>query len=351
MGKASKTASSDDLYRVILPNGSVAQDLVHAVGGGFRGIVRSGTSSKITGQVRLVPAAAGAGATVAAGPLIATVGLAIAGEMLAQHQMNSKLDAIQSVLGDIQSHIEDGERSILSTAAGQVRKVAGYLLDRAEIPQISSASHAFGELDSLANRYIEQLDRWSEVVRADAHADRVYARELLTDLVGKKENPVHAFELLITQTYEALALKSRILVLENTAADLKNPDHSLSNVHAVLHDDLTEVAQRQEQLATLLDDLSALQIDSSKVPVPIAGHLAGKGAQSARTSFIRLARAVHSAPAGIPVLTDSDQTVLDLEPGKHGLTVLAPQEDTGLAESPKPHPSSAPAQESVPPRH
>jgi hypothetical protein len=34
-----------------------------------------------------MPAAAGTGAAVADGPLIATVGLAVAGEMLAQHQM------------------------------------------------------------------------------------------------------------------------------------------------------------------------------------------------------------------------------------------------------------------------
>ena len=90
-----RAPSTDGLYRLILPTGSVARDLVPAVGGGFRGMVRAGGSTKVAGHARLIPAVPGAGAAVAAGPLIAAVALAVAGEMLAQHQIHKKLDSLQ----------------------------------------------------------------------------------------------------------------------------------------------------------------------------------------------------------------------------------------------------------------
>jgi hypothetical protein len=174
IGQAGRAAQTEGLYRVILPTGSVARDLVPAVGGGFRGLARAAGSTKIVGHARLVPAAAGAGATVAAGPLIATVGLAVAGEMLAQHQMHKKLDAIKNAVTGIQVRMDEQERSVLITAEQQARKVAGYLLDQAHIPSISSAAHAFGELDNLTNTYINRLDRWLETAEKHQGSDRVY---------------------------------------------------------------------------------------------------------------------------------------------------------------------------------
>lgn len=317
------TGSTEGLYRVIMPTGSVVRDLVPAVGGGFRGIVRAAASTKIAGQVRLLPAAAGVGATVAAGPLIATVGLAVAGEMLAQHQTNKKLDVIKNALVDIEQRANDQEKSVLSTAAQQSRKVAGYLLDQARIPSISSAAHAFGELDTLTNSYIGQLDRWLEVAEKYAGAERVYAPELLAALVGKRDNPTREFERVVAQIYEALALRARVAVLEKVAAEFSNPDRSLPHVESVLRDELVGITERQTQLVGLLDDLSVMQIDSSKVPVAFAG----KGTLGARTSFSRLARALHASPDGLPILTDSDQIVLELAPAAGDLSVVPPSAD------------------------
>lgn len=319
-GQVGRTASSPGLYRVIMPTGSVARDLVPAVGGGFRGIVRAAGSTKIAGQVRLVPAVAGVGATVAAGPLIATVGLAVAGEMLAQHQTHKKLDSIKNALSVMQAKANDHEASVLSTAAQQTRKVAGYLLDQAHIPSISSASHAFGDLDTLTNSYVGRLDRWLEVTQKYADADHVYAPDLLVALVGRQDNPAREFERMVAQTYEALALRARVVVLEKVAAEFSNPDRSLPHVESVLRDELSVIAERQVQLVSLLDDLSVMPIDSSKVPVKFAG----KGALGARTSFARLARALHANPDSLPILSESDETVLELSPTAGGLSVVSP---------------------------
>lgn len=322
IGQAGRAAQTEGLYRVILPSGSVARDLVPAVGGGFRGIARAAGSTKIAGHVRLVPAAAGTGATVAAGPLIATVGLAVAGEMLAQHQMNIKLDAIKNAVIGIQFRMDEDERSVLATAEQQAHNVAGYLLDQAEIPHISSVSHAFGEMDTLTNKYIRRLDRWLEVAEKHRDSARVYGPDLMKELVDKRDNPVREFEQMVPQTYQALALRARVVVLEKIAAEFSNADRPLPHVEKVLRDQLSGLAKRQEQLVGLLDDLNVLQIDSSKVPVAFAG----KGALEARTSFGRLARALHSTPDSLPLLTESDQTVLELAPTAEGLDVIAPAE-------------------------
>lgn len=321
IGNAGRSTSTDGLYRVVLPTGAVARDLVPAVGGGVRGIVRAAGSTKVAGHVRLVPAAAGTGAALAAGPLVATVGLAIAAEMLAQHQMNKKLDAIKGAVIDLKARMDDQERSVLTTASQQARKVAGYLLDQAQIPSISSAAHAFGELDTLTNAYIDRLDRWSATAAKYQGLDRVYGPDLMRGLVGKRVNQAQEFEQLVLQTYEALALRARVVVLEKVAAEFSNGDRSLPHVENVLRDELAALADRQTQLVRLLDDLNVIQIDASRVPIPIAG----KTTLGARTSFGRLARALHTAPDSLPVLNESDQTVLELASVKEGMSIVAPR--------------------------
>jgi hypothetical protein len=324
VGRAGRVASTEGLYRVVLPTGAIARDLVPAVGGGFRGIVRAAGSTKFAGSARLIPAAGvGAGAALAAGPLIATVGLAVAGEMLAQHQMNKKLDAIKGAVIGLSVRMDEQERSVLTTASQQARKVAGYLLDQAQIPSISSAAHAFGDLDTLTNTYIDRLDRWLGIAEKYEDSDRVYAPDLMRALVGKRENQAQEFEKMVAQTYEALALRARVVVLEKIAAEFSNGDRSLPHVEHVLREELSVLANRQSDLVGLLDNLNVLQIDASKVPVAFAG----KGTLGARTSFGRLARALHAAPDSLPLLTASDQTVLELAPTADGLSVITPSEE------------------------
>lgn len=322
LGQTGRAATNEGLYRVVLPSGSVARDLVPAVGGGFRGIARAAGSTKIAGHVRLVPAAAGTGAAMAAGPLIATVGLAVAGEMLAQHQMNKKLAGIRNAVTGIQDGMDESERSVLVTADQQARKVAGYLLDQAHIPSISSAAHAFGDLDTLTNTYISRLDRWLQIAAKYRYSDRVYGPSLMKQLVDNRDNEVQEFEQMVAQTYHALALRGRVVVLEKIAAEFSNGDRSLPHVEKVLGEELAVLADKQSQLVSLLDDLNVLQIDSSKVPVAFAG----KGVIGARSSFARLARALHATPESLPLLTDADQTVLELAPTDDGLSVIAPTE-------------------------
>ncbi|MCH6470674.1 hypothetical protein [Sinomonas terrae] len=283
-------------------------------------MVRAGGSKTISGHARLVPAAAGAGAAVAAGPLIATVALAVAGEMLTQHQMNKKLESIKGAVLGVQRHLDREDRAVLTSAGKAARTVAGYLLDQARLPDFSSASHAFGELAQLTSEQVERLDGWLEVVAKHEGADQVNGPQLMTALVGKREDQIEEFERSVAQTYEALALSARVVVLEKIAAEFSNPGLSLPHVEHVLRDELSALSNRQNQLVGLLDDLSAMKIDGGRLPNPVAV----KRILSARTSFGRLARALHAAPDGLPLLTESDQTVLELKPTAKGLSVISP---------------------------
>jgi hypothetical protein len=104
------------------------------------------------------------------------------------------------------------------------------------------------------------------------------------------------------------------------AAEFSNQERSLLHVENVLRGELSTLSEQQAQLVGLLDDLNVMQIDSSRVPVAYAGQ----GTLSARTAFARLARALHATPDGLPVLTDSDQTALELAPTAEGLSVVTP---------------------------
>jgi hypothetical protein len=139
-------------------------------------------------------------------------------------------------------------------------------------------------------------------------------------LVGKRDDQIQEFERSVAQIYQAIALRARVTVLEKIAAEFSNMDRSLPHVEQVLRGELSALADRQRQLVGLLDDLSAMQIDGSRVPLAMAG----KRTISVRTSFGRLARALHAAPDGLPLLTDSDRTVLELSPSPKGLAVITP---------------------------
>lgn len=307
----------EDMCRVILPAGATAKDLVPAVGGGFRGMTRAAGSTRVSGHVRLIPAT---GATIAAGPMIATIALAMAADMLAQQQMQKKLDAISSGVAAVREHLELKDRAVVNTAEQQIQTVLGYLLDQAHIPNISAASHAFGELAILANQSIEKLNQWSHAVDRYSQSTHVNGAELLNELVGQGNDPLSEFEIQSTQIYRTLALRARTVVLEKIAAEQDNEGQSLSHVEAALHQELKMFASAQEQLMSVVDEISVMPVGLTKLPVEISG----KKTQEMRTRFFRLARALHSEPEALPILDESDRIVLDLASTQQGFDIMEP---------------------------
>lgn len=311
-------SSGSGLYRVILPTGSTVKDLVPAVGGGFRGITRAVGSTSIAGHVQLIPAA---GATLAAGPMIATVALAMAGDMLSTYQTNAKLDAIHKAVKSLQDRKDAEDRAVLINADQQAQKVAGYLLDQACIPSMSTAPYAFGKLDELYTIYSERLDKWSDLTKRYAKQSHINSSDLLKDLIGASNDPLYDFERAVEQTYYAFALRARIILLEKIATEQNNANRSLVRVESILRDELNSVAQRQEQLASALEQLSFLPVGAAKFPVEVSG----KKTSALRSSFFKLTCALHSQPSALPVLDNSDRTILELATNEQGLEIVNPQ--------------------------
>ena len=153
---------------------------------------------------------------MAAGPMIATVALAMAGDMLSSYQTNKKLDAIYKSVKSLQERRDAEDRAILINAAQQARKVTGYLLDQACIPSMSTAPYAFGKLEELFVLYGERLDKWSDIAEHYSKQSHVNSSDLLKELTNSSENSLYDFECAVEQTYQTFALRARIILLEKS---------------------------------------------------------------------------------------------------------------------------------------
>ena len=237
-GEFNRSFSTEGLYRVVLPAGSTAKDLVPAVGVADSE-AWSGQLAHAHFRSRYFASSCGYWSNSSSGTVDRDCSSGNSFEMLAQHQQNKKLESIQKAVQSIQTRMSDEDRAVLVTAEQQVQKVTGYLLDRASIPKISSAPAAFGDLNTLANRWGERLVRWTETVQQYSHKDRVYGPELMLALTGEKEHAEQALENMVAQTYEALALRARVVVLEKVAAESENQNRSLPHVEAALRAELS----------------------------------------------------------------------------------------------------------------
>ncbi|MGD9795338.1 MAG: hypothetical protein AB7V43_17870, partial [Acidimicrobiia bacterium] len=113
-------ATGETLFRVQLPAGQTVANLVPAIGGGFRSMTKVAGRSGFAGQAKLLPVAgaAGAGAAVALGPLLAVIALSVGAEMLASHQQDAKLDANKDVVERLENHENDKNVAVLDSAEG-----------------------------------------------------------------------------------------------------------------------------------------------------------------------------------------------------------------------------------------
>jgi hypothetical protein len=108
------------LFTLELPTGTTLRNLVPAIGGGFRGMVRTGGSGAIAGHGRLVPvggAAAGVGAGIALGPLVALMALSVNG-----HEGRRGITSTGRFSGDVTRTTQPAWRL---TASGDRRSPTG----------------------------------------------------------------------------------------------------------------------------------------------------------------------------------------------------------------------------------
>ncbi len=314
------------LFRLELPSGTTLQNLVPAVGGGFRGLVRSGGAPQIAGHVRLLPAvgAAGAvGAGVALGPLVALMALAVGSEMLARHQQDKKLKAIQGGVDALRHYQDETVVAQLDSAQQALELSSAAILDRSDVPSSIGLGAARDNLRVIKNRALGWLDGWEEGV---AHVkpgktgiDYSLMRKLLAGK-GNTEDSYKRFPRRVEWLYRALALDSRAIVLTGAEASMKR-DLSLSHLESQLRSGLNANADAQERLRRVLWELAAENIGYRPPSMPRTSSEVA----TLHRSLGALAIAASTMPDAPPLLNMRFQQITEVLRASDGtLRVLTP---------------------------
>lgn len=312
------------LFRLELPTGSTLQNLVPAIGGGFRGLVKSGETGKIAGQARLIPVAGAAGgATVALGPLIGLMALSVGTEMLARRQQDKKLEAIHRGVQMLKRDAEEKDAAKLKGAAQALETATAAILDKIEVPQSVGLGSACNDLRIIKNQALGWLERWEGRAAEDLKGGPVSFGKMRRVLAGAdaEDSAYKNFPRQIETLYRALVLDSRALVLTSAEAALRSGDETLHHLQDRLRRSLQENAETQDRMRELLWQLAENPVTSSLPAAPKTGERVAELA----TALARLAAAAARMPDAPAILTPANRQVLELCREQDGtLRVLAP---------------------------
>lgn len=305
---------SKTLFHVELPTGATLQDLVPAVGGGYRGLTR-GANKAITGQVRLVQAgsvAGAAGGLIATGPMIAMIGLAVGAEMLASYQQDRKLRAIQGGIDALRQRGHDDDSAVLESARRALAAGSAAVLDQAAIPQSLGLGSSTEQVRRLAIREGIWLDRVRAQLDDAAGKDpkSIDYGKMRKVLAGGSDGD-HDYMLFgdrIGRLYQAVSLDSRAQVLTGAEAVLTNPSRTMEHLQRQLRLSLETNSQRQAEVTNLLWDLIERPIGFSFPNLPNTG----KDVANLSRSLTALARASATLPAAPGILNGAQRQVLEL---------------------------------------
>ena len=307
----SSTRAGRMLVELELPTGQSLQNLVPAVGGGYRSLTRIPGVRGYSGQGRLFPVSGqavgkGAGA-VALGPLVTIMALSVGMEMIARHEQDEKLKAIQRTVDGIEKHLQLEMTAKLDTAQQALVAANAAILDQAAIPQSVGLSSAVTGLHDVQNQALSWLRQWEELTAAlgspsgGVSFDKV-KKILDVGLGGRDAFPAHVMVL-----YRALALDSRAQALGAAEVALSNPDRPMQNFDADLRRRLAANVANHERLRQFLSDLSEHPLSVSLPAKPTAWRTV---ARYDRT-IARLARSINLLPEPPALLTARNTQVLE----------------------------------------
>jgi hypothetical protein len=318
------SGNAETLFRAIPPAGQTIENLVPAIGGGFRGMTRIAESgTKIAGQARFAPVAvggAGLAGGIALGPFVALIAVSVAGEMIAQHQMNKRLDAINAGIRRIEQKLDYQDEATLNAAEGKIREVSHALLDQLVIPDGLGAGATFANLQRLRAETTLRLKRWDSVVAKHEGRTKgnVDAPKLLDELSPGK---LSGFATTCRRMYLSLALDARIVLLNKVEADLNNPQVSIANFERSVAARLLDLSQQQRQLRDIVGRIGALELSGKFSLKESSNQLT----VDFRSLVGRIALGLGQEVDALPVLDGRQQPVLELAQAADGeLRVLQP---------------------------
>lgn len=305
-----RVADTASYFRVVVPAGQTIRDLVPAVGGGFRGMVRGTTG--ITGQARLIPvtgAAVGTGAAVALGPLLGLMAVSVGAEMLARHQQEQQLKAIHHGVEALLRRQRQSDVAVLQTAEDAIRRASSALLDRIEVPDSVGLAPAAHELGSLKNRASQWLGAWEAGVRQHPVDEAGLDAKIMREVIGGPIDSADAFTPSVHLIRRAVALDSRMRLLSSVEAATLNPHFDLRNFRASVEQDLSANAAILERLTETVMSLADYRITVGFM----SRHNTIWEAQQLASGLSRTAHAVTRATTALPLLDEQNRLVLEAQ--------------------------------------
>lgn len=253
-------ASGRNVYRVHLPTGASINDLVPAIGGGYRGMVRS-SGKEISGHVRLVRAGVTSGKVAAA----AVVAVAVAADYMAQQELNAKLGAIQRGVGHLVRRFDSEDLATLEVAAETIAEAQAAVAGEASPPKSLGLDSTASKLRHYLAReraWVEQLERAAKKIaemsiQGKLEKDGVRA-DTFEELIGMEElrDEPWRYAERVANYYRALVLDSHLAVLAAAEAELSSGATDLDEFTKVLGRRLRVNAGRQEQLVSATEAIA-----------------------------------------------------------------------------------------------
>ncbi len=312
---APRIADSAALFRVEVPAGQTLNDLVPAIGGGFRGIVRSSTG--FAGHARLTPVAgtaAGTGAAIALGLLIGLMALSVGADMLARHQQEQQLKAIRQGVEAVLKRQRQGDVAVLQTGEDALRRANAALLDRVRVPDSVGLAPAAHELSSLKNRVTQWLTSWEAGVQQYAVDDKGVDIGRLKAIIGQPIDSSDDFLPAVNMLRQTVALDSRMRVLSAIEAATLNPNADLRHFRAGVQHDLESNAALLERLSDTVQTLADYRIT---VGYPHRPKTAGESELLA-SRLSRVAHALNKVPTALPLPTEQNRLVIEAQRSADG---------------------------------
>jgi hypothetical protein len=259
-------------FHVEFPAGSGPADLVSAIGGGFRGTVRTaGSGGLISGQVRLVPVPRQIRAA-ALGPMLGLMAFTMVTEMAAAAEQDRKLTAILATVERIDARLRMESDARLRTAEQTIRQAHAALLDRAAIPESVGLGAAMSHVQDIRNVSATLLDGWERV--ADKHGGSPMPGSVVRKELGQVGNlGWEGFADAVRTAHLAHVLDSRRLVLVAAEAQTHNPESPLRHLRHALADDLAERTRDLNRLHGVLTRLAGTPLTISAWEAGVLPHL------------------------------------------------------------------------------
>jgi hypothetical protein len=272
--------------------------------------VRTADKASITGQARLFPVAAGATGAVALGPLVGLMALTVGAEMLARHQQDKKLDAIQQGVKLLTQASDETTRAELDSAEQALEQAGAAILDRIDVPSAIGLGSARQDLRVIKNRGLAWLQEWerraNDLDRGKTGIDFGRMRDVLG---GPDSGDAYLrFPMQITTFYRALALDSRAVVMTGAEAALRRDDATLVHLQEQLRTQLHANADAQDRLRELLWQLASVPVTYSS-PARLATN--GKVLRLQRM-LNELAIAAARLPEAPGVLNTSNRQITEI---------------------------------------